>query len=68
MCDPCHADLLSPGGPAQVQFEVFLPHDWSGRFAVVGNGGDAGGVNFPDMWGPIKNCAYRGGLVPGEQD
>ncbi|BGP41559.1 hypothetical protein JCM10449v2_005550 [Rhodotorula kratochvilovae] len=42
---------------SKVQFEVFLPHDWSGRFAMVGNGGDAGGVNFPDMWGPIKN--YR---------
>ncbi|GAA6038605.1 hypothetical protein JCM8097_009444 [Rhodosporidiobolus ruineniae] len=40
---------------SKVQFEVWMPTDWSGRFAVVGNGGDAGGVNFPDMWGPIKN-------------
>ncbi|GAA5925114.1 hypothetical protein JCM3775_006370 [Rhodotorula graminis] len=41
---------------SKVQFEVFLPtaDDWSGRFAVVGNGGDAGGVNFPDMWAPLK--------------
>ncbi|GAA5838204.1 hypothetical protein JCM9279_004155 [Rhodotorula babjevae] len=38
---------------SKVQFEVFLPHDWSGRFAVVGNGGAAGGVNWPDMHGPI---------------
>ncbi|GJN89690.1 hypothetical protein Rhopal_002677-T1 [Rhodotorula paludigena] len=40
---------------SKVQFEVWMPHDWSGRFAMVGNGGMAGGVNFPDMWGPIAN-------------
>ena len=27
---------------------------------MVGNGGLAGGVNFPDMWGPIKNCTHKG--------
>ncbi|GAA5934647.1 hypothetical protein JCM10213_002042 [Rhodosporidiobolus nylandii] len=37
----------------KVQFEVFMPDDWSGRFAMVGNGGDAGGVNFPDMGIPV---------------
>ncbi|TKA57941.1 hypothetical protein B0A53_00343 [Rhodotorula sp. CCFEE 5036] len=37
---------------SKVQFEVWLPDEWSGRFAVVGNGGDAGGVNYPDMWAP----------------
>ena len=39
---------------SKVQFEVWLPDEWSGRFSMVGNGGDAGGVNFPDMWAPIK--------------
>ncbi|GAA5990883.1 hypothetical protein JCM10908_000063 [Rhodotorula pacifica] len=39
---------------SKVQFEVWLPDEWSGRFSTVGNGGDAGGVNFPDMWAPIK--------------
>ncbi|ORY89735.1 Tannase/feruloyl esterase [Leucosporidium creatinivorum] len=40
-----------------VRFEIWLPTDtWNGRFAMVGNGGDAGGINYPDMWGPIKNC------------
>ncbi|BGP44472.1 hypothetical protein JCM10450v2_000286 [Rhodotorula kratochvilovae] len=45
---------------SKVQFEVWLPivKEWSGRFAMVGNGGDAGGVNFPDMWGPIKNYGF----------
>ncbi|GAA5983068.1 hypothetical protein JCM10908_000144 [Rhodotorula pacifica] len=37
---------------SKVQFEVWLPDEWSGRYAMVGNGGDAGGVNFPDMWAP----------------
>ncbi|POY74244.1 hypothetical protein BMF94_2682 [Rhodotorula taiwanensis] len=39
---------------SKVQFEVWLPDVWSSRFAMVGNGGDAGGVNFPDMWGPLQ--------------
>lgn len=39
---------------SKVQFEVWLPDEWSGRFAVVGNGGDAGGVNYPDMWAPAS--------------
>ncbi|GJN92136.1 hypothetical protein Rhopal_005166-T1 [Rhodotorula paludigena] len=39
----------------KVQFEVWLPPAdvWSGRFGMAGNGGDSGGVNFPDMWGPL---------------
>ncbi|KAK4054366.1 hypothetical protein OIO90_003599 [Microbotryomycetes sp. JL221] len=36
-----------------VKFELWMPLKWSGRFSMVGNGGMAGGVNFPDMWGPI---------------
>ncbi|GAA5873083.1 hypothetical protein JCM3774_000334 [Rhodotorula dairenensis] len=38
---------------SKVQFEVWLPDVWSGRFAMVGNGGDAGGVPFSDMWAPL---------------
>ncbi|GAA5820526.1 hypothetical protein JCM3770_002286 [Rhodotorula araucariae] len=45
---------------SKVQFDVWLStvDEWSGRFAMVGNGGDAGGVNSPDMWGPIKNYGF----------
>ncbi|BGP21360.1 feruloyl esterase-like protein [Rhodotorula toruloides] len=45
---------------SKVQFEVWLPtaDQWSGRFAMVGNGGDAGGVNFPDMWAPIAKYGF----------
>ncbi|GAA6002650.1 hypothetical protein JCM10207_007610 [Rhodosporidiobolus poonsookiae] len=42
----------------KVQFEVWLPDDWSGRFAMVGNGGDAGGVNFPDMGMPMAKYKF----------
>ncbi|GAA6002670.1 hypothetical protein JCM10207_007619 [Rhodosporidiobolus poonsookiae] len=40
----------------KAQFEVWLPKpsEWSGRFLMVGNGGDAGGVNFPDMGVPLS--------------
>jgi len=30
---------------------------------MVGNGGDAGGINYPDMWGPIKNCKLKISLL-----
>ncbi|KAH9814713.1 Tannase/feruloyl esterase [Melampsora americana] len=44
---------------SQVQFEVWLPvEDWSGRFAFVGNGGGAGGVNFPDMGIPLSKYKF----------
>ena len=33
---------------------AFLPDDWNGRFAVVGNGGQAGGVNWPAMGTMVK--------------
>ncbi|GAA5888806.1 hypothetical protein JCM6882_002860 [Rhodosporidiobolus microsporus] len=48
----------SPGN--RVQFEVWLPEPeaWSGRFAMVGNGGDAGGVNFPDMGVPLSKYNF----------
>ncbi|KAM0746067.1 tannase and feruloyl esterase [Meredithblackwellia eburnea MCA 4105] len=44
----------------KVQFEVWFPleSEWSGRFAMVGNGGDAGGVNYPDMWGPLTKYHF----------
>ncbi|GAA5855137.1 hypothetical protein JCM8547_002395 [Rhodosporidiobolus lusitaniae] len=47
-------------GDNRVQFEVWLPkpEEWSGRFAMVGNGGDAGGVNFPDMGVPLTKYHY----------
>lgn len=31
------------------RFGLFLPEEWNSRFLVVGNGGFAGGINWPDM-------------------
>ncbi|PSN69985.1 putative ferulic acid Esterase/Feruloyl esterase [Corynespora cassiicola Philippines] len=36
------------------RFGAFLPDEWNGRFAVVGNGGQAGGVNWPAMGTMVK--------------
>ncbi|KAM0789566.1 hypothetical protein ACM66B_000376 [Microbotryomycetes sp. NB124-2] len=38
---------------SRVKFELWMPLTWKGRLAFVGNGGMNGGVNYPDMWGPI---------------
>ncbi|GAA5827212.1 hypothetical protein JCM11251_001171 [Rhodosporidiobolus azoricus] len=46
--------LIHTSNMSRVQFEVWMPTDWSGRFSMVGNGGVAGGVNFPDMWAPLS--------------
>lgn len=45
---------------SKTQFEVWLPlqSEWSGRFAMVGNGGDAGGVNYPDMNIPLTKYHF----------
>ncbi|EGG01991.1 uncharacterized protein MELLADRAFT_91750 [Melampsora larici-populina 98AG31] len=44
---------------SRVQFEVWLPlEDWSGRFAFVGNGGNSGRVNYPDMAVPLTKYKF----------
>ncbi|KAF8602339.1 tannase and feruloyl esterase [Ceratobasidium sp. AG-I] len=45
---------------SKVRFEIWLPKSdhWNGRFAFVGNGGDAGGVNYPDMGIPLSKYGF----------
>ncbi|KAG8684858.1 hypothetical protein FRC09_015100, partial [Ceratobasidium sp. 395] len=45
---------------SKFRFEVWLPRleHWNGRFAFVGNGGDAGGVNYPDMGVPLSKYGF----------
>ncbi|KDE05214.1 hypothetical protein MVLG_04352 [Microbotryum lychnidis-dioicae p1A1 Lamole] len=44
---------IKTSSQSKVYFEVWMPDDWSRRFAMVGNGGDAGSVNYPDMSVPL---------------
>lgn len=39
-----------------INFEVWMPpaEDWNGRFNGVGNGALSGGINYPDMAGPLE--------------
>ncbi|GAA5869357.1 hypothetical protein JCM16303_000440 [Sporobolomyces ruberrimus] len=45
---------------SKVQFEVWMPtkEAWNERFMMVGNGGDAGGVNFLDMGVPLTKYKF----------
>jgi len=44
------AVVLRPSPDSHVEVEVWLPaSDWNGKLQVVGNGGWAGQINFPDM-------------------
>ncbi|GAB1524761.1 hypothetical protein RhiTH_007916 [Rhizoctonia solani] len=45
---------------SKFRFEVWLPNSelWNGRFAFVGNGGDAGGVNYADMAIPLTKYGF----------
>jgi feruloyl esterase len=33
----------------EINFELWLPQDWNGRFLGVGNGGLTGAINYPSM-------------------
>ncbi|KAF2656272.1 tannase-domain-containing protein [Lophiostoma macrostomum CBS 122681] len=40
---------VTSSAASSYQFGLFLPEDWNGRFSAVGNGGAAGGINWPLM-------------------
>jgi feruloyl esterase len=50
-------------------FEVWLPNPkkWNGKFNGVGNGALAGGVNYPDMKGPLLKGYAVGSTDGGHQ-
>ncbi|GAA6061897.1 hypothetical protein JCM10212_004715 [Sporobolomyces blumeae] len=52
--------FIHTSNETKVQFEVWLPtkEDWNERFMMVGNGGDAGGVNFLDMGVPLTKYGF----------
>ncbi|GAA6019183.1 hypothetical protein JCM11491_001408 [Sporobolomyces phaffii] len=52
--------FIHTSNSSKVQFEVWMPttEDWNSRFMMVGNGGDAGGVNFLDMGVPLTKYKF----------
>jgi feruloyl esterase len=49
---------VATGSNSSAGAEVWLPSGWTGRYLTVGNGGFAGGVNYPDLvWGLRKGFA-----------
>ncbi|SDA03112.1 BZ3500_MvSof-1268-A1-R1_Chr11-1g03310 [Microbotryum saponariae] len=49
---------IKTSSQSKIHFEVWMPDKWSGRFAMVGNGGDAGSVNYPDMGVPLTKYKF----------
>lgn len=46
---------ISTSNRSSSLFEVWLPiNTWNGRYLTVGNGGAAGGVNYPDMGAGLR--------------
>ncbi|KZV85851.1 tannase-domain-containing protein [Exidia glandulosa HHB12029] len=51
--------FFNTSAKSQVKFEVWMPTTtWNGRFAFVGNGIAAGGVNYPSMGGALTNYGF----------
>ena len=46
----------------EINFEVWLPRDWNGKFQGVGNGGLSGAINYPAM-GTALRASSGGGAV-----
>jgi len=46
--DPEYCDVVG-AIRGNINFELFLPTDWNGRFQMVGNGGKAGTISTGDM-------------------
>ncbi|KPI38253.1 putative feruloyl esterase B-2 [Cyphellophora attinorum] len=52
------AEPVATTNASTAHAEVWLPSNWTGRFMSVGNGGFAGGVNYPDLvWSLRKGFA-----------
>lgn len=45
---------VTTSATSSYRFGLFLPEDWNGRFATVGNGGLAGAINWPSMGSIVK--------------
>jgi feruloyl esterase len=52
---------VSATAKPRIRFEVWLPHNWNGRFEGVGNGGTAGVIPYAAMIGALA----RGNAVAG---
>lgn len=43
------AATLKPRPQSQIEMEVWMPHEWNGKFLALGNGGWAGTISFSAM-------------------
>jgi feruloyl esterase len=54
---PAHcrvAATLKPSSDSDIRMELWLPDEWNGKFQMVGNGGWAGIISFPQMAAALR--------------
>jgi Tannase and feruloyl esterase len=58
---------IKPTPDSHINFEVWLPAQWNGRFEQVGNGGLAGYINLLDLAAEMKKGFASAGTDDGHQ-
>jgi len=58
---------IKPTPDSHINFEVWLPAQWNGKFEQVGNGGLAGSINLFSLAGVLKKGFATAGTDDGHQ-
>jgi feruloyl esterase len=56
--------VIRPSSDSEIQFAVWMPPTWNGKYRQEGNGGFAGGIPYPNMVDPLR----RGYATAGTDD
>ena len=46
--------VAHPVPDSEIEFEVWIPSEWNGKFEGVGNGGSSGAISYPAMASALR--------------